>query len=100
MDTLNEIELKQRSEARQVRSDADVFHELMKHPGWPRFLTLVETIAQNYHVAIMKPVENILEMPKAEFAKGVLSGLSLATAIPQMKINEARELRSQPDEEE
>jgi hypothetical protein len=99
MDAVNEIERKQRAERAQVREDAELFADMMKHKGWGRYMALVESIAQNYHSTIMKPLDNVMEATKPEFAKGVLSGLSLATAIPQLKINEAHELRRATDEE-
>ena len=99
MDTINEIEQQQRTQRRQIREDAELFDELMKHKGWPRYLSLVESIAQNYHATIMKPLDNALETTRTEFAKGVLSGLTLATAIPQLKINEAHELRRAVEDE-
>ena len=100
MDTVNEIELQQRQQRRQIREDAELFGELMKHKGWPRYMALVEAIAQNYHSTIMKPIDNVLEATKPEFAKGVLSGLTLATAIPGMKIREAHEQRGASADEE
>jgi hypothetical protein len=98
MDTLQEIEEKQRDEHRQIREDAELFGSLMAHKGWGRYMALVETIAQNYHAAVMKPLDSALEVTKMEFAKGVLSGLTLATALPQMKIREAHEVRRGDDE--
>lgn len=100
MDTVNEIERKQRAERAQIRSDAELFDELMKHKGWIRYMSLIETIAQNYHASIMKPLENVMETTKTEFAKGVLSGLSLATAVPNLKIREAHELRREASQED
>jgi hypothetical protein len=95
MDTVvNEIEQKQRAERRQVREDAEVLADLMKHKGWSRYLTLVETIAQNYHNSVMAPLANVFEATRPEFAKGVLNGLTLATAIPNLKIREAHDQRS------
>jgi hypothetical protein len=99
MDTINEIEAQQRSQRRQIREDAELFGELMKHKGWPRYISLIETIAQNYHSTIMKPLDNVMEATKPEFAKGVLSGLTLATAIPGLKIQEAHQLSPQRDDE-
>jgi len=99
MDTLNEIERKQRAERAQVREDAELLAGLVAHKGWGRYMAMIEAIAQNYHTTIMKPMENILEATKPEFAKGVLSGLTLATALPQMKINEAQELRRSSEDE-
>lgn len=102
MDTITDIEAKQRMERRQIKEDAELFNELMKHKGWGRYMAMVEAIAQNYQAAIMKPLENVLEATKPEFAKGVLSGLTLAIAIPGLKIREAHELsprREAPDDE-
>jgi hypothetical protein len=99
MDSRNEIELQQRQQRRQIREDAELFGELMKHKGWPRYISLIETIAQNYHGTIMKPLDNVMEATKPEFAKGVLSGLTLATAIPGLKIQEAHQLSPQRDDE-
>jgi hypothetical protein len=90
---MTDIELQQRRQAAETRESAELFNDLMRHKGWGRYMALVEVIAQNYHAAIMKPLDSSLEVVKVEFAKGVLSGLSLATAIPGMKIKEAQELR-------
>ena len=99
MDTVaNEIETKQRAERRQIIEDAELFHSLTSHKGWGRYMSLIEAMAQNYHAAIMRPLESVLEATKPEFAKGVLSGLSLATSAPGMKINEAKSLHAAEDE--
>lgn len=100
MDAVNEIERQQREERQQIRSDAEALSLMLAHPGWTRYIALVERVAQNYHGSIMKPIESLLEAPKVEFAKGALSGLSLATALPSMKIKEAQELRSQSKDDE
>ena len=100
MDSVNEIELQQRAQRRQIREDAELFGELMKHKGWARYITLIETISQNYHNTIMKPIDNVLEATKPEFAKGVLNGLTLAIAIPSLKIREAHELNPQRADDE
>jgi hypothetical protein len=101
MDVVNEIEVEQRAHRRQVRTDAELLADLMKHKGWPRYMALLEAVAQNHHVAIMKPLENVHEVTKMEFAKGVLNGLSLAAAMPGLKIKEAQELvRANSDDEE
>jgi len=100
MDTMSDIERQQREQARTTRADAELFVDLMKHPGWPRYMSLVETIAQNYHGVIMKPLDSSLEVVKIEFSKGVLSGLTLATAVPTMKIREAQEMRRVAEDDE
>lgn len=100
MDAKTELSQDERMRRRQVRTDAELFGELLKHPGWGRYLSMVEAVAQNHHTAIMKPVESLLEMPRVEYNKGVLSGLSLASALPQMKIQEAHDLVRRADEEE
>ena len=99
MDTSNEIERKQREERRQVIEDAELFNALMTHKGWGRYMALIEAVAQNYHATIMRPLDSSLEVTKLEFAKGVLSGLTLATAVPGMKIKEAHDVRPQEDDE-
>jgi hypothetical protein len=99
MDTISDIERQQRADRQIVRADAELFVDLMKHKGWPRYMAIIETIAQNYHAAIMKPLDSSLEVVKVEFAKGVLSGLTLATAVPQMKIKEAQDMRRSVEED-
>ena len=96
---LDEIAAKQREERRQILADSDMLAALMKSPAWGRYMALVEAVAQNYHATIMKPIDSVLESVKVEFAKGVLSGLSLATSLPQMKLTEAKQLRPQEDEQ-
>ena len=98
--TITDIELQQRMDRRQIREDAELFGELLKHKGWTRYMSLVENVAQNYHTALMKPLDNIMEATKPEMAKGVLTGLTLATALPNLKIREAHELRHREDDTE
>lgn len=100
MDAKTELSQDERMRRRQVREDAELFGELLKHKGWPRYMALVEAVAQNHHAGVMKPVENILESAKIEYHKGVLTGLSAAASLPQMKINEAHDLVRRAQEEE
>jgi hypothetical protein len=100
MDSVNEIAKKQREERRQIEKDADLFAQMMASEAWKRYIALIESVAQNYHAVIMKPLESVLEVTKTENAKGILSGLTLASALPGMKIKEAHELRPAPDEED
>ena len=95
MDAITDIESKQREERARTHQDADALRALVVHPGWTVYIALVERVAQNYHAAIMKPIESLLEAPKTEFNKGTLSGLSLATALPSLKVKESDELRPQ-----
>ena len=96
---VDEIEAKQRAERRQIIEDAELFQGLLTHKGWPRYVALVEAMAQNYHAIVMRPLELTYEVTKPEFAKGVLNGLSIATAAPGMKIAEARTLQNVEDEQ-
>lgn len=99
MDTITDIERQQRKDREAIRADAELFAALLAHKGWGRYMALIETLAQNYHATIMRPLESSLEVTKTEFAKGVLSGLSLATAVPNLKIREAQELRRTSEDE-
>lgn len=92
MDTIAEIETAQRAERVTVKNDADLFQGLMMHPGWKRYLALIEAVAQNYNKEAMRPLENVFEATKAEYAKGALFGLTLAATLPSAKIREANEL--------
>lgn len=99
-DAAHDIEAQQRIDRRQVRDDAEVFESLIKHPGWPRFLAMIEKVGANYHATVMRPLENTFEAVKPEFAKGALTGLSLAAQLPSAKIREAAELKKQSTDEE
>jgi hypothetical protein len=90
--TLEEIGAEQRRERQQIRKDAEVFTSLLAHPGWPRFLALLEAVGANYYGALVTPLENSFECVKAEYAKGALKGLTLAASLPSAKIKEAEEL--------
>ena len=100
MDAIAELSQEERVRRRQVRTDAELFVQLLKHPAWPRYMALIETVAQNHHTAVMKPVESVLESTRIEYHKGVLNGLSAASMLPQMKIQEAHELRPVSRDEE
>lgn len=90
--TEEDIAAQQRIERQQIRQDAEVFQSLLKHPGWPRYLAMIEKVGGNYHQEIMRPLNNSFESVKSEFAKGALTGLSLAAQLPSAKIKEAAEL--------
>jgi hypothetical protein len=98
-DTRNEIESEQRSQRRQIREDAELLAGLMKHPGWPRYIALIEAVGQNFYHEAMMPLENLMLATKMEYAKGALKGLTLATSLPSAKIREASELTHGTDEE-
>jgi len=100
-DAQREIELQQQKDRSQVKSDAELFQGLIKHPGWPRYIALIEAVSQNYYKKVMQPVENVMLCTTTEHAKGALTGLSLAAQLPSAKIREAEELRrpSEDDEE-
>lgn len=96
--TKQEIESEQRAERRKVKEDAELLEGLMKHPGWARYLALIEANAQVHHKKAMMPLENLMLATASEYAKGTLYGLTLAASLPSAKIQEAAELR-QPDDE-
>jgi hypothetical protein len=100
MDTIDDIARQQRLERSQIREDAELFGDLMRHKGWGRYMALIEKVAQNHYANVMKPLDSSLECVKIEYAKGVLGGLTLATAIPQMKITEAQGLRRLAEDDE
>lgn len=100
-DVVDDIDSRQRMERQTLREDAELFASMITHKGWTRYLQMIDKVAQNYHATVMKPIENVLESPRIEHAKGVLTGLSVAAQLPQMKMNEARELLPpQPYEED
>lgn len=99
-DAVSEIEAKQRADRRQIRTDADLMIQLLKHPAWARYLALIEAVGQNFHTRLMTPMENSFEAVKMEHAKGALIALSLAAQLPSAKIREAEELRSASRDEE
>lgn len=99
MSAEKEILDQQRVQARQVREDAELLEGLMLHKGWPRFKALVESVAQNYYVTAMKPLETLDGAVKAEYAKGTLNGLTLAASLPHLKMKEAQDLGRTPTEE-
>lgn len=95
--TEQEIGSEQRAQALQVRKDAELFRSLMAHSGWPRYLAMIEAVGNNYQKTLMTPLNTSFESVKTEFAKGALTGLSLAAQLPSLKIKEAAELSSKPD---
>lgn len=100
MSTAHEIESDQRTQRRQIREDAELMEGLLLHPGWKRYLAMIEAIGQNYHAALLAPLNNSFECVKGEFAKGALTGLSVASSLPTAKMREAKELSKSTDDEE
>lgn len=98
-DAKQELASDERARRREIRSDAELFEGLVAHPGWKRYLALIETVGQNFHSNVMKPMENSFEAVKVEYAKGALIALSLAASLPSAKIREAAELRNTDEEE-
>jgi hypothetical protein len=98
-DVATEIAAVQKKDRSTVKADAELMHSLMKHPGWGRYMTMIEAVGQNFHALAMKPLENLLEVGRAEHAKGTLNGLSLAAQLPSAKIREAADLNPAADVE-
>jgi len=97
--TAEEIASDQRKQRQIVKEDAELMESLLRHPGWVRYRVLLEAVGQNFHSTLMAPLENVLLATKPEFAKGALTGLSLAATLPSAKIREAKELSSPADAE-
>lgn len=92
--TAKELGTAQRADLQTLRKDAELMESLLKHPGWPRFMTMIEAVGQNFQRAAMQPIENALESVKTEHAKGALTGLTVAAQLPSAKIREAEDLLS------
>lgn len=100
MNTLDEIDTAQRAERVTIRNDAELLQGLMMHPGWKRYLALIEAVGQNYNKTLNLPLENMFEVTKSEYAKGALMGLTLAATLPSTKIREANELTRNTETED
>lgn len=87
--TAQEIAADQRKEHSILKADALLMRALMKHPGWPRYLSMIEASAQTWNNIAREPLGNLLEVGKLEHAKGTLNGLSLAAQLPAAKIRQA-----------
>lgn len=98
-DTIEEIERQQRAERQKIISDADALRSLVAHPGWKVYTSLIETVAQNFYATAMAPLDNVMLVTVAEYAKGTLNGLSRAADLPSAKIRESDELTRTTDEE-
>lgn len=96
---VDEIAAAQRKDRSTIKADAELMQSLMKHPGWARYLSMIEAVSQNFYRQAMKPLENTLEVTKSEYAKGTLNGLSAAAQLPSAKIREYAELTKKPDAE-
>ena len=93
-----EILSQQRELRRKTKEDAELLAGLVKHPGWARYIALIEAVGQNFNHTLNEPLENVMLVTRTEYAKGALKGLSLAATLPYTKMQEAREL-SPGDEE-
>jgi len=95
---VDELASGERLRRQQVRTDAELFEGLMRHPGWQRYMVLVESVGQNFHQTMMRPVTKTADVYTSEFAKGALNGLSLAVQLPSAKIKEAADLKPSAEE--
>jgi len=94
----DDLQSEQRAQRAEVLKDADLLRQLIAHPGWPRYLALIEAVGQNFHQTAMKPLKNVFEVTEGEYAKGALNGLTLAATLPHSKIAEAETLRNPSNE--
>lgn len=100
MDARTELASDERAKRAQIKSDAELFQGLLKHPGWPRYIAMIEAVSQNFYKTAMEPLENVMLVTRMEHAKGALTGLSLAARLPSAKIREAEELKRPVDDDE
>jgi hypothetical protein len=94
------LEDDRRQQTAEINRDAELMEQLLNHPGWKRYISLVESVGQNYFAQVAAPLENIFEATKGEYAKGTLNGLTLATSLPRSKIEESKSLRNPSNEED
>lgn len=92
-ETVDEIAAEERKRRAQLKSDAEVFQMLIKHPAWPRYISMLEQIGNNFNQRLMQPLENSFQSVKTEFAKGALTGIQAAASLPHAKIKEAADLK-------
>lgn len=86
-----EILAQQREIRRKTKEDAELLAGLIKHPGWARYIALIEAVGQNYNQTLNEPLENVMLVTKHEYAKGALKGLTLAASLPHLKMREAQD---------
>lgn len=98
--TTKEIANSQRKDRTTVKADAELMQSLIKHPGWPRYMAMIEAVGQNFNNQMMQPLVNVMEVTKTEYAKGALTGLSVAASLPSAKIREASDLSNQSADDE
>lgn len=97
---VDDIQQDVREQNAQVHRDAEVLTQLLAHPGWKVFCSLVETVGQNFYMQLVQPLETVDGCVKAEYAKGTLNGLQTAVDLPARKIAESKSLRNPSHEEE
>jgi len=97
---LHEVDAKQRAERLRLREDVELFRQLLAHPGWPRYMAALEQIGNNFNQTLMTPLNNSFESVRTEFAKGALTGIQAAAALPHAKIKEAADLKLTDDGED
>ena len=96
----DDYEKQQREQSAAIRHDAELLTQLVAHPGWKVYCSLVETVGQNFYVQLVTPLETVDQCVKSEYAKGTLNGLQTAVDMPQRKISESKSLRNPNHEEE
>lgn len=93
----HELASEARAKSREIKDDAELFKMLIKHPGWPRYLALIEQVGNNFNQKLMAPLENSFQCVKTEFAKGALTGIQACASLPYAKIKEAADLKNTDD---
>lgn len=99
MNVRSEIAQEQRKDTSIIKADAELMQSLVKHPGWARYMAMIEAVGQNFNRTLMTPLNDVGETVKTEHAKGALTGLSVAASLPSAKIREASELTKTTDVE-
>jgi hypothetical protein len=94
---IDELTSEQRLQRQQIRDDAEVLQSLIKHPGWARYIALLEIAGNNFNKTLMQPLSSALESVRTEYAKGALYGIQGAASLPHAKIREAADLNKKTD---
>lgn len=88
----DELGQERRKLEREVKEDGELMQGLMAHPGWPRYLKMIEAVSQNFYNTVMMPLKSTQDCVASEYAKGTLNGLSVAASLPSAKIREMQDL--------
>lgn len=98
--TIDELQRVAREADKIDKERVELFHGLLKHPGWTLYSELISARIQIFSDEVLAPAGSVDRAIALEWIKGAMSGLLIAQGLPNVIIDAMKPAVPATDEDE